>query len=175
MVAWALDSCRTGCGNVRKCFRRHISRPALSATSRLGKAATGFAAAHQQLTRDWWDSRRTRFEIYVSELVVQEVSRGDVIAANDRLKAISGYPVLRVNPLAQSLADSILRRAVLPSKAAADALHISIAAVNGMNFLITWNCAHIANGFILQSVNTLCRDAGFEPPIVCTPEELMEG
>jgi predicted nucleic acid-binding protein len=133
------------------------------------------AAAHQQLTRDWWDRRRARFDIYVSELVVQEAGRGDVIAARARLEAISGYPVLRVNPVAQRLADSILRSAVLPSKAAADALHISLAAVNGMNFLITWNCTHIANGFVLQSVNMLCRDAGFEPPIVCTPEELMEG
>ncbi|HXA19826.1 MAG TPA: type II toxin-antitoxin system VapC family toxin [Thermoanaerobaculia bacterium] len=133
------------------------------------------AAAHQQLTRDWWDGRRARFDIYVSELVVQEAGRGDAIAARARLEAISGYPVLRVNPVAQRLADSILRRAVLPSKASADALHISLAAVNGMNFLITWNCTHIANGFVLQSVNMLCRDAGFEPPIVCTPEELMEG
>jgi hypothetical protein len=106
---------------------------------------------------------------------VQEAGRGDAVAARARLEAISGYPVLRVNPVAQRLADSILRRAVLPSNAAADALHISLAAVNGMNFLITWNCTHIANGFILQSVNVLCRDAGFEPPIVCTPEELMEG
>jgi predicted nucleic acid-binding protein len=133
------------------------------------------AAAHQQLTRDWWDGRRARFDIYVSELVVQEAGRGDAIAARDRLEAISGFPVLRVNPVAQRLADSILRRAILPSKASADALHISLAAVNGMNFLVTWNCTHIANGFVLQSVNLLCRDAGFEPPIVCTPEELMEG
>lgn len=106
---------------------------------------------------------------------MQEAGRGDAIAARDRLDAISSFPVLRVDPTAQRLADSIIRRAVLPSKAAADALHISLAAVNGMNFLITWNCTHLANGFILQSVNMLCRDAGFEPPIVCTPEELMEG
>jgi hypothetical protein len=116
-----------------------------------------------------------RFDIYVSELVVQEASRGDVAAARDRLESIAGYPVLLINPAAQSLADTIMRRAVLPSKAAADALHIALAAVTGMNFLVTWNCTHIANGFVLQSVNTLCRAAGVEPPIVCTPEELMEG
>jgi predicted nucleic acid-binding protein len=133
------------------------------------------AAAHQQLTRDWWDRRRSRFEIYVSELVVQEASRGDVLAARARLDAISGYPVLRVNSDAQLLADRILTRAVLPSKAAADALHIALAAVTGMNFLVTWNCTHIANGFVLQKVNTMCRDAGYEPPVVCTPQELMEG
>jgi predicted nucleic acid-binding protein len=133
------------------------------------------SAAHQQLTRDWWDRRRARFDLYVSELVVQEASRGDAVAALARLEAISGYPVLRVNSDSRALADRILRQAVLPSKAAADALHIALAAVTGMNFLVTWNCTHIANGFVLQSVNALCRDAGFEPPIVCTPEELMEG
>src|SRR4051812_7853932 len=133
------------------------------------------SAAHQQITRDWWDRRRTRFDLYVSELIVQEAGRGDAVAAKARLDVISGYPVLRVNEAARNLADTILRRAVLPSKASADALHISLAAVSGMNFLITWNCTHIANGFILQSVNMLCRDAGYEPPIVCTPEELMEG
>jgi predicted nucleic acid-binding protein len=133
------------------------------------------AAAHQQLTRDWWERRRQRFEIYVSELVVQEASRGDVSAARDRIEAITGYPVLRVNADAQRLADRILTRAVLPSKAAADALHIALSAVTGMNFLVTWNCTHIANGFVLQKVNTLCRDAGYEPPVVYTPQELMEG
>jgi predicted nucleic acid-binding protein len=133
------------------------------------------AAAHQQLTRDWWDRRRARFEIYVSELVVQEARRGDTTAARARLDAIAGYPVLRVNSDAQLLADRILTRAVLPSKAAADALHIALAAVTGMNFLVTWNCTHIANGFVLQKVNALCRDAGYEPPVVCTPQELMEG
>jgi predicted nucleic acid-binding protein len=133
------------------------------------------AAAHQQLTREWWNRRRARFDIYVSELVVQEAERGDATAARARLDAIAGFPVLRIQPVARTLADNILRAAVLPSKAAADALHIAIAAVNGLDFLVTWNCTHIANGFVLQSVNALCRDAGFAPPIVCTPEELMEG
>lgn len=117
------------------------------------------AAAHQQLTRDWW-TRRSRFDIYVSELVVQEASRGDVAFAAARLESVSGYPVLIISTEARSLADIILRSAVLPPKAAADALHIALAAVNGMNFLATWNCTHIANGFILQKVNTLCRRAG---------------
>lgn len=133
------------------------------------------AAAHQRLTRDWWEYRRARFDIYVSELVVQEASRGDAIAARARLEAVAGYPVLRVEGVARGLADLLLREAVLPAKAAADALHIAVAAVTGMNFLVTWNCTHIANGFVRQSVNTLCRDAGYEPPIICTPQELMEG
>ena len=106
---------------------------------------------------------------------MQEASRGDPIFANARLESIAGYPVLTITPAARALAGAVLQSAVLPSKAEADALHIALAAVNGMNFLVTWNCTHIANGFILQAVNTICRRAGFEPPIVCTPEELMEG
>jgi len=95
------------------------------------------AAAHQRLTRDWWERRRSRFDLYISELVVQEAGRGDAAAARARLEAVFGYPVIRVNEVARDLANRILRRAVLPSKASADALHIALAAVNGMNFLIT--------------------------------------
>jgi predicted nucleic acid-binding protein len=119
------------------------------------------ASGHQELTRQWWEHRRSRFELYVSELVVQEAGRGDPVAARARLDVIALYPVLRINPVARNLADNILRQAVLPSKAAADALHIAIAAVSGMAFLLTWNCTHIANGFVLQSVNALCREAGW--------------
>jgi len=108
------------------------------------------ASGHQELTRQWWEHRRSRFELYVSELVVQEAGRGDPTAARARLDTIAEYPVLQISPVARSLADSILRRAVLPLKAAADALHIALAAVNGMAFLLTWNCTHIANGFVLH-------------------------
>lgn len=132
------------------------------------------AAVHQQLTREWW-TRRSRFDIYVSELVVQEAGRGDPDAARARLRAVAEFPVLTINPTARMLADKILHGAVLPGKAAADALHIALAAVSGMNFLVTWNCTHIANGFVIQAVNSLCRESGFDPPVVCTPEELMEG
>lgn len=129
--------------------------------------------AHQQLTRDWWERRRQNFELHVSELVVYEAGRGDAEAARARLDLIRGLPVLRVNDTARSLAESIFRATTLPDKAAADALHIALSAVNGMDFLLTWNCTHIANGVVLKVVNAVCRDSGYEPPTVCTPEELM--
>jgi hypothetical protein len=81
--------------------------------------------------------------------------------------------VLEINDTARSLAENIFRSTTLPDKAAADALHIALAAVNGMDFLLTWNCTHIANGVVLKIVNAVCQDNGYEPPIVCTPEELM--
>jgi hypothetical protein len=129
--------------------------------------------AHQQITRDWWQTHRGKFDLHVSELVVFEAGRGDAAAAQARLDLIQGLPVLQINAAARSLAESIFRSTTLPDKATADALHIALAAVNGMDFLVTWNCAHIANGVVLKIVNAVCRENGYDPPIVCTPEELM--
>jgi predicted nucleic acid-binding protein len=129
--------------------------------------------AHQQLTREWWDRHRQGFELHISELVVYEIGRGDQGAAQSRLDFVRDLPVLRITPDARALADRIFRATTLPDKAASDALHVAIAAVNGMDFLLTWNCTHIANGVVLKIVNAVCRDNGYEPPIVCTPEELL--
>jgi predicted nucleic acid-binding protein len=129
--------------------------------------------AHQQLTREWWDRQRHGFELHASELVLFEIGRGDPTAAQARLEFVRHLPILRITPEARVLADQIFRATTLPDKAAADALHIALAAVSGMDFLLTWNCTHIANGVVLKIVNAVCRDHGYEPPIVCTPEELL--
>ena len=81
--------------------------------------------------------------------------------------------MLRVTAEARALGERIFRATTLPDKAAPDALHVALAAVNGMDFLLTWNCTHLANGFVLKTVNAVCRESGYEPPIVCTPEELL--
>jgi len=109
----------------------------------------------------------------VSELVLYETGRGDPDAARARLELIADLPVLKINSAARSLADRIFRATTLPDKAGADALHLAVSAVNAMDFLLTWNCTHLANGVVLKIVNAVCRDNGYEPPIVCTPEELM--
>ena len=129
--------------------------------------------AHQQVTHEWWNRDRHAFELYVSELVLFEISRGDREAAKSRLHLVEGLPVLRVNAAARTLADQIFQNTTLPDKATSDALHMALAAVNGMHFLLTWNCTHLANGVILRQVNRVCREAGYEPPMVLTPEELL--
>lgn len=129
--------------------------------------------AHQQITREWWERHRHGFALHISELVVFEIGRGNPEAAQARLAFVREFPVLRVTPEARELADRIFRATMLPDKAAADALHVALAAVNGMDFLLTWNCTHIANGVVLKVVNSICRNSGYEPPIVCTPEELL--
>jgi hypothetical protein len=131
------------------------------------------ATAHQQITREWWDRRRSRFEMYISIEVLNEIRRGDPRSAELRLAYVESLPVLEADDQARALAAEILRTAALPQKAAADAAHIAIATVNGMDFLVTWNCTHIANGIVQRAVSRISRAMGLEPPTIVTPEELM--
>lgn len=131
-------------------------------------------AAHQQITREWWQ-RRDRFDLFVSEAVLKESAGGDQAAALQRREALQGIPVLDGSPQAIELAQGLVRSGALPPKAAVDALHIAVAAVHGMHFLLTWNCTHIANVATRGLIEGSCRAAGLVPPLICTPEELSEG
>jgi len=130
-------------------------------------------AGHQQITREWWEKRTDAFQLYISQLVIDEASAGDPAAAHERLKALRNLPLLDITPEVARLASSILAAGKVPRKAATDAAHIAIAAVHGMDFLVTWNCVHIANAAIAKALAFICREHGFECPVICTPEELM--
>jgi len=130
-------------------------------------------AGHQQITREWWERRRNAFQLHISQLVVDEASAGDPHAAGERLKVIQDYPLLDITPEVGVLASSFLASGVIPRKSATDAAHIAIAAVHGMDFLITWNCVHIANAVIAKAVAKICRQHDCESPVICTPEELL--
>ena len=131
------------------------------------------SAAHQQITREWWN-QRSRFDLFVSQAVLREAARGDTEAAARRLAAVKGIPVLAVTAEASELAEQFLRETVLPAKAAIDAIHIAVAVVSGMDYLLTWNCSHIANARIRIRIEETCEDVGLQAPVICTPEELME-
>lgn len=128
-------------------------------------------AAHQQITREWWN-HRAEFDLYSSRLVVQECQAGDAQAAADRLAALAGILLLAQGPEVSALAEALTRDVPLPEKATADSLHIATAAVHGMKYLLTWNCTHIANVVLRPKIEAVCRAAGVEPPLICTPEEL---
>ncbi len=129
--------------------------------------------AHQQITREWWQHRH-QFDLYVSQVVLREARGGDEAAAAQRLEALEGVAVLQLNDAARSLARDLVEQGPLPEKAAVDALHIAVAVVSGMDYLMTWNCTHIANAKMRNKIEALCRSSGYEPPVICTPEELME-
>ena len=130
-------------------------------------------AGHQQITREWWETRRDNFQLFISQLVVDEAGAGDPEAARKRLKVLQGLSLLDITPEVAELASNILASGKIPRKAAADAAHIAIAAVQGMDFLVTWNCVHIANATIAKALALICREHGCECPVICTPEALM--
>ena len=130
-------------------------------------------AAHQQLTREWWECRE-RFDLFVSQPVITEAGGGNIEAASRRLAALEGIPALAVTGEAVDLAAQFVFAHAMPEKAAVDALHVAVAVVNGMDYVLTWNCTHIANAAIRDKIERTCRESGFETPIICTPEELME-
>lgn len=129
---------------------------------------------HQQTTRDWWENRKEAFNIFASELVIREASVGDTIAAQERLKVLSGIELLEFTEEAVSLGQKLVETGILPKKATDDAFHIAIAVTNGVDYLLTWNCKHIANAAIRQQVERFFRSRGYEPVTICTPEELLE-
>ena len=130
--------------------------------------------AHQRLTRKWWQTHRSEFELYVSPLVLQEATAGDAVRARRRLAALEGLRVLGPTEDAIHLARTLVNRRPIPKKAEVDALHIAIAAVHGIEYLLTWNCTHIANARMRSEIEAVCRVESYEPPVLCTPEELME-
>ena len=130
-------------------------------------------AAHQQITHEWWDFRRSEFDLYVSELVILEASAGDAVIANRRLELLAGIPVLAVSDEILELAEELVGGGTIPRKAVRDATHIATAAVYECEFLLTWNCRHIANAELQRTMRRVVEDHEYELPSLCTPDELM--
>ena len=130
-------------------------------------------AANIEITRDWWESRRDAFTLYASEAVLDEVAQGDAKIATQRLEILRDFPLLALNQSVQDLAVQFLARSSLPPKAKIDAIHIAAATIHGMDYLLTWNCKHIANAQIQGKLAETSLDFGYVLPIPCTPNELM--
>lgn len=131
-------------------------------------------AAYQEVTREWWQDAGARFHLVASELVLAECGAGDARAARARLEVLKGVALLNASRDSDDLARLLLEFGAVPRKAAADAAHIAIAAANGVEYLVTWNFRHIANAAMRVRIENACRQAGYEPPVICTPNELME-
>ena len=129
--------------------------------------------ANVEATREWWDSRRSQFALYISQVVLDEVAQGDSAISSRRLEILRDFPLLEVDQAVQNLAAQFLRQSNLPLKAADDALHIAVATVYGLDYLLTWNCKHIANAQIQKKLAQISLNSGHELPIICTPYELM--
>jgi predicted nucleic acid-binding protein len=129
-------------------------------------------AAHQEIKRDWWELRRSEFDLYVSELVLQEVRAGDASLANQRLELLRDVPVLDASSEILELAEDLVARGPIARYAAVDAVHIATATVYGCEYLLTWNCRHIANAELYWGIRRVVGEYGYEAPNLCMPEEL---
>lgn len=130
-------------------------------------------AGHQQITHEWWRTRRSEHELYVSRVVIDEARSGDEDASRSRTEIVEGIPVLQLNQATTDLAKALVSHGAFPKTAAEDALHVALATVHGMDFLLTWNCRHIANAETGLVMAEVCAMEGYEMPKICTPEELM--
>jgi hypothetical protein len=132
-------------------------------------------AAHQQITYEWWHNQRQGFHLLASQLVIAEAQAGDADLAQKRLSLLQETKLLQVTDAAAALAEALITGGAVPRSAMEDALHIAIAVVNGIDYLTTWNCKHIANAQLRSKIDHICRTEGYMPLIICTPEELLEG
>ena len=129
-------------------------------------------AARQTITLEWWEERRQQYEVYISTLVEEEISRGDSSAAKRRLAYVAEIPALEVTDQANTLAKDLLKQGAVPKNSAEDALHIGIAAATGMEYLLTWNFKHINNAETKTMIAKVIEAHGFVSPVLCSPEEL---
>ena len=130
--------------------------------------------ARQVATQQWWDDAVASYELFSSVLVEREAQRGDTDAAAQRMEAVARLEKLPIIPEAENLAEKLLEATAVPRTSYEDAVHIAIAVVNGMDFLVTWNCRHIANGETMPKIYETCKVNGFACPLICTPEQLMK-
>ena len=131
-------------------------------------------ASHQRITKEWWSTERMRFRLYSSLAVRAEISKGDATAAAKRLKVMVGIPELDVIAEVQTLADSIVQLLQLPQKAQMDATHVAFAVVHRMDYLLTWNCTHLANATLQKTLFEYCTYHHLHMPVICTPELLTK-
>jgi predicted nucleic acid-binding protein len=130
--------------------------------------------AHQHVTREWWEECLPALEVFVSPLVIEEASQGDPDAAKRRLDVLAVFAVLEITQEAELLANQYLAEVPPLKDSPRDALHVAIASSSGMDYLATWNCAHIASGRVRKAIESVNDSRSIATPTICTPEELME-
>jgi predicted nucleic acid-binding protein len=130
--------------------------------------------SRQIVTRRWWDTAKERYRLYASNLVLAECGAGDSEAAKERLAILQNVDLLDIDNEIGVLASSLLANHAVPNTEPRDATHIAVAAINGIDFLATWNFKHIMNPSTQHLIDAVCRDAGYEPATICTPEQILE-
>lgn len=131
-------------------------------------------AADQKATHDWWENERSRFRLYTSIFTLDEAGRGDASAAARRLTYLRDVPELDIPPELPRIEGDLIRLFQLPKRAATDASHLGLAVLHRMDYLLTWNCTHLANASLQKELMEYCMYHNLHVPIICTPETLIQ-
>ncbi|MCX7046200.1 MAG: type II toxin-antitoxin system VapC family toxin [Candidatus Sumerlaeota bacterium] len=135
-------------------------------------SSNAIVAGHQAATHKFWQ-RLDGFDVYVSDLVLQEAGRGDAVRTKERIEALASFVVLDTGDEEKALARDLVYNKAVPEGNPEDALHIATAAMNGMGFIVTWNFSHINNPFTKMLIRQVVENAGFVCPEICSPDELL--
>lgn len=130
--------------------------------------------SHQQTTKDWWENNKIDYELYISQIVIDEISEGDKDLAKNRNELIKNIPLLEYNNEVEKLAEMYFKYFKFQKKALRDAFHIAFAVYYEIDFLLTWNCRHLANANVRTNLVKLNYDLNYKTPDICTPEELIK-
>jgi hypothetical protein len=131
-------------------------------------------AADQESTQVWWERHRRKYDLFISEVVLEEAANGDADFAAKRLAILDGLPRLRVTSEVGELVTRFLDEQIIPPTVAADAVHPALAVAHRMDLLLTWNCRHLHNPHLERRIIAACRDLGYDCPVICTPAELLK-
>ncbi len=131
-------------------------------------------AARQEATREWWQLRQHEYQPFISPLVLREAARGDIEAARLRLHICQPLALLPIDSACQQLAQKLLQAKGVPETEPEDALHLAVATCAGVDFIATWNFAHLVGPVAKFRLQTLIQNMGYSPPLLATPEELLE-
>ena len=131
-------------------------------------------ASRQASTRLWWDSGCSGFDLFSSLEVIEEAEEGDENMARMRLALLDRTTQLEITDDVGLVAQKLLACGLIPDNAASDAIHIAVASVHSMDYLVTWNFKHIANPFIREHLREIIRESGFHLPVLCSPDELLQ-
>lgn len=142
----------------------YVARPSVSVIQ----------ASRQASTRAWWDTGCSAFDLYTSREVIEEAELGDPKMARERLELLASAKRLELIEDVGVVAETFIKKGLIPTKAASDAIHIAVASVHGMDYLVTWNFKHIANPYIRDRLRKTVEELGFRLPVMCSPEELLQ-
>ncbi len=131
------------------------------------------ALAWREQTRRWWDEFRDEYEVFTSEAVLAELARAPRGRAEPRLRLLDGIPILAINQRLERVANTYVEGLLMPSVPGTDALHVAFASVYAMDFLLTWNCRHIANANKAKHLAVLNKRMGLRIPSMVTPYTLV--